>query len=473
MNIRQITERVIYVDKKGSVASARVGDPTRPFPTLWSAKPVLQSGDKVIVKPGVYTIGNVGSGADTELNDVGTTEADVNLLQGIDELSIHFEEGAVLHALASAPGTWGFGLFSDEADPNKRLTVTGSLTYTHDRVGWCVPFWQRSSTSKYNIQMKRADGLVGTWIFYGEGDLVFSIDEIENPEKALAGSIHLSDSSKKVIRIGLVRAPEMSSPLIHIGNAFGGVATYTDANGQLDCEIGNIEVTTAANSPVIVGTLGSLRNTSHVSTGIQIRVVVGNYKDLKQTANTSGLFDFLNHIKMNASTVHLEIKNGFTGATFVYLSGGNSEWSQSKITVKATNVFLVSEFAYLIHIGTSAAGSATTFGSFSFEISDCDKLAVGSIFNFANALPSEPGIIYIKGNYKTAGAYPIVNTVGATISNHLFVQNAKLINDNSVGEIAASVAVNVFVQNVLTNATAADGDVTYIGDTVVRNTALI
>lgn len=464
---------IVYVAKYGDNATAERGNPLRPFSDMWGAKSILQSGDKMIVMPGVYTIGNVGSGADTELNDAGTTEADINLIQGIDELHIHFMDGAILHATATAPAAWGFGLISDENLSTKNITVTGHLVYRHEQSGWLPLFWQRNSGSTYNIKMKGNEQLEGGWLFYSDGNLNIDLDWQRGTYLQGFGFI-LADNSIKKIKIREVSGDNTYYGYAGFNTAWNSGVAHATQSGQIDIDIDNFYLSSTIEPNALFGPFGTNILSTQVLTGIQVNVRIKNYKDFAGGGNSETILDSLNYMRITNGQLNFEFDNILHGTDIMRLQASSyNHWNNTSFKLKIKNGKTNSSLSNILKIDASISAATMAGNQWIFDCDYYEKTLAngtnGAPFNVVAAIPAEPGVFIVKGNYKLTGASALVNTTQTTLSNHIMLQDVKIINDTTGAEVASTVAVNVLLQNGVTNAAAGDGDITYLGDTIIRN----
>lgn len=86
------TENIWYVAPGGNDATAVKNDPYKPFRSPWTARNNAQAGDIIYIYEGVYTTGDIGSGALLESDGTDLQATAINK----DSVIIYLDEGAVL-----------------------------------------------------------------------------------------------------------------------------------------------------------------------------------------------------------------------------------------------------------------------------------------------------------------------------------------------------------------------------------------
>lgn len=106
---RNYNSKILYVDPSGNNSTAKRGYPSYPYRDPWAARAASKSGDKIHVHAGVYTYGDIGSGADFE-------SATPTLFK--DELHYHLEDGVYI-----TPMSTDLRIFKTDLD--EQLYITG------------------------------------------------------------------------------------------------------------------------------------------------------------------------------------------------------------------------------------------------------------------------------------------------------------------------------------------------------------
>lgn len=461
--------RILYVSKSGDNASARIGDPDRPWPDPWAAVAAMSAGDLIYVFSGTWTIGDLASGADLETDSV----TGANLLTLSDQ-SFHFEPGARIEVIDTVRV---YELFTHSSTESFNLKISGKGQFEFLESG---KLFNIDTTGAVNVDFE-ADEVTGLWFnrIATEGEKVSYKVNFTGTDLTLA----------PLFDFGTATGCEF---YFHADNIIYGVDTGQDAN--VDNGIFKIRRGTDMKASLNVGNIISYKK-SHVGvilgiggacTNNKINININNI-DAYDPFITNGTYSsytidettIVNGTSaVNALGMLFRIPEGDTIGNIMNINIGTCSTHIPLLGQESANLGVTNQVRMHVGSATCKANNPLFFNENGANVSDEVILTIDRGESANGALIMEGTLkwmgLTLSGFLKTTSAGdPVIIYQGSNLTrNPMKIQNARLVNDGTVDVIApitGSNARSFIIQNVVTNTLVNNADVTEDGQSMTRD----
>lgn len=435
--------RVLYVATTGSVNSAKIGDITRPFPTPQDARDAATNGDLIYVMPGTYTYGNQGSGANYEGTTANNNE-EISLNYGTTNMSYHFEPGATMQSVGSAPVALIYEPFGVAVESPSTIKITGGLII--DTTGTFINITYRDS--KWDIEF----------------------DKVLNCNNAIRTDANYSSAGgiEDIIYFErlTVKGNEINCSADPIILSFSGNVTASDGRIGMDRGYVDIDVKRIISSAGIAR-FGYIYNYDVNFKVDYLKCSWGFIMAIKDTV--------LN-IDINTWETQVDSQGGFE--EFCAMTDGEIHFNLKTLVRPSGGTPL---YAFLIR-NNFGTGGKVFLNVESVTSDNCIVLqqasSVDSRVTLHNGGFEGETQLQITGNFiEVDAAEPVIDISGTSFTDgdngnvRLKLKNSTLITDHT-NSIVSTFSKNVIVQNVTSNK-ATDANTTEVGDSITVSTEYV
>lgn len=467
------TGNVLYVSKEGNNSTAIKGDISKPWADPWAAAAAMLADDVVHIFPGTWTIGDVGSGADFETNSV----TGPNLIRAFNQ-KFHFEVGAKIEVIDTVRV---YELFTHTGPEAFTLEITGNGSFEFLESG---KLFNINTLGAVNVTFE-AESVSNLWY----NRIVTEGGYVVHRTKFIGTSLTLSP----IFDFGSNSGTTFT---FHSDTCIYGVSTGQDAN--VANGVFKINKGVGLKAGFTIGTLIAYKK-SHVGSIFSVEGTCnGNLIDIKIgsldaydpfiTNGTYATYTIDETTNVNATNgvdtelgMLFRIPAGNTNGNILNIEVGTLSSHHVIVGHQVAGSGVKNEVNVRIGSAVCKANNPLYFNDNGSNVSDELTLHIERGYSATGIIILEGTLKWmstiLSGYLRTAGAgLPVISYQGSNLTrNPLKLNNLKLVNDGTVDVISPITGGNArqfIINNVMTNSTVVNADVTESVGTIVRDALL-